>query len=106
MVPAPLFSFACLAGRAASPPLIPAMALLAAAGLGTAWGAGIDGLLLADELRPDAAQGVPGLVVQIRTVGGRDDLRLTHGAPHLPTRAAMVRAQARASVRVVSTVRS
>ncbi|MHB1596848.1 MAG: MFS transporter [Streptosporangiaceae bacterium] len=46
MVPAALFSFACLAGLAASPALIPAMALLAAAGLGTAWGAGIDGLLL------------------------------------------------------------
>ena len=46
IVPAALLSFAPLAAFAASPGLILAVGLLAVAGLGHAWAAGIDGLLI------------------------------------------------------------
>jgi hypothetical protein len=46
IVPAALLSFAPLAAFAASPGLVLAVGLLAAAGLGHAWAAGMDGLLI------------------------------------------------------------
>ncbi|MBO0815990.1 MAG: MFS transporter, partial [Actinobacteria bacterium] len=46
IVPAALLSFAPLAAFAASPGLVLAVGLLAVAGLGHAWAAGIDGLLI------------------------------------------------------------
>ena len=46
IVPAALLSFAPLAAFAASPGLVLAVGLLAVAGLGNAWTAGIDGLLI------------------------------------------------------------
>ena len=52
IVPAALLSFAPLAAFAASPGLVLAVGLLAAAGLGSAWTAGIDGLLI-DTAPPD-----------------------------------------------------
>ena len=52
IAPAALMSFAPLAAFAASPGLIPAVALLAASGLGSAWTAGIDSLLI-DTAPPD-----------------------------------------------------
>src|SRR6266516_884796 len=52
IVPAALLSFAPLAAFAASPGLVLAVGLLAAAALGSAWTAGIDGLLI-DTAPPD-----------------------------------------------------
>ncbi|HYV81594.1 MAG TPA: MFS transporter [Streptosporangiaceae bacterium] len=52
IVPAALLCFAPLAAFAASPGLVLAVGLLAAAGLGSAWTAGIDGLLI-DTVPPD-----------------------------------------------------
>ena len=46
IVPAALLTCAPLAAFAASPGLVPAMSLLVVAGLGNAWTAGIDGLLI------------------------------------------------------------
>ena len=46
IVPAALLSFAPLAAFAVSPGLVPAVGLLAVSGLGHAWAAGIDGLLI------------------------------------------------------------
>jgi hypothetical protein len=46
IIPAALLSFAPLTTFAASPGLVLAVGLLAAAGLGSAWTAGIDGLLI------------------------------------------------------------
>jgi predicted MFS family arabinose efflux permease len=52
IVPAALLCFAPLAAFATSPGLAPAIGLLVAAGLGNAWTAGIDGLLI-DTAPPD-----------------------------------------------------
>jgi hypothetical protein len=46
IIPAALLTCAPLAAFAASPGLVPAMSLLVLAGLGNAWTAGIDGLLI------------------------------------------------------------
>jgi hypothetical protein len=54
IVPAGLLTFVPLAGFAASPQLALALALLVTAGLGSAWGAGLDGLMISaapEELR-------------------------------------------------------
>ena len=54
IVPAGLLAFVPLAGFAASPQLALALALLVTAGLGSAWGAGLDGLMISaapEELR-------------------------------------------------------
>jgi hypothetical protein len=54
IVPAGLLTFVPLAGFAASPRLALALALLVICGLGSAWGAGLDGLLIStapEELR-------------------------------------------------------
>jgi predicted MFS family arabinose efflux permease len=52
IVPAALLCFAPLAAFAASPELVLAVGLLAVAGLGSAWTAGIDGLLI-ETVPPD-----------------------------------------------------
>jgi MFS family permease len=46
IVPAGLLVFGPLIGFAASPRLVPAIALLVTSGLGSAWAAGLDGLLI------------------------------------------------------------
>jgi predicted MFS family arabinose efflux permease len=54
IVPAGLLAFVPLAGFAASPQLALALALLVTAGLGSAWGSGLDGLMISaapEELR-------------------------------------------------------
>ena len=54
IVPAGLLTFVPLAGFAASPRLALALALLVTCGLGSAWGAGLDGLMISaapEELR-------------------------------------------------------
>jgi len=54
IVPAALLAFVPLAGFAASPQLALALALLVTAGLGSAWGSGLDGLMISaapEELR-------------------------------------------------------
>jgi predicted MFS family arabinose efflux permease len=48
IVPAGLLAFVPLAGFAASPQLALALALLVISGLGSAWGAGLDGLIIAE----------------------------------------------------------
>ena len=55
VVPAGLLTFVPLAGFAASPALALALALLVVSGLGSAWGAGLDGLLI--EAAPDGLRG-------------------------------------------------
>jgi MFS family permease len=52
IVPAGLLVFFPLIGFAASPPLAPAIALLVISGLGSAWAAGLDGLLIDVTPRP------------------------------------------------------
>ena len=60
IVPAARLSFAPLAAFATSPGLAPAIGLLMAAGLGNAWTAGIDGLLI-DTAPPDLRNRAPAL---------------------------------------------
>ena len=48
IVPAGLLTFVPLAGFAASPQLALALALLVICGLGSAWGAGLDGLIISE----------------------------------------------------------
>jgi MFS family permease len=55
IVPAALLGFVPLAGFAASPALGVALALLVICGLGSAWGAGLDGLMIAEA--PEESRG-------------------------------------------------
>jgi hypothetical protein len=64
IVPAALLAFVPLAGFAASPRLAVALALLVICGLGSAWGAGLDGLMISE-----APAELRGRVLALASVG-------------------------------------